>query len=58
MRVRIQAFTTGSTETVVFDNLQITGAAAPMPEPTSALLFGIGSLVVGAAVRRKGQTPR
>ncbi len=58
VQVRIQAWTTGSTETVAFDNLLITGTAAPMPEPTSALLFGIGSLVVGAAVRRKRQTPR
>ena len=26
---------------------------APIPEPTSMLLFGIGSLLVGASVRKK-----
>ena len=28
-------------------------SAAPIPEPTSALLFGIGSLVVGRTLRKK-----
>ena len=30
-------------------------ALSPMPEPTSAVLFGVGSLLVGAAVRRRGR---
>lgn len=29
------------------------GVLAPVPEPTSALLFVVGSLVVGGALRKK-----
>ncbi len=50
VQVRIHAYTTGGTETVAFDNLQIT---APMPEPSSIVLFGVGSLVVGNRLRRR-----
>ncbi len=53
VRVRIEAYTTGGTETVAFDNLLITGAGAPMPEPSSAVLFLVGALVVGNALRRR-----
>ena len=31
------------------------GASAPMPEPGSAVLFAVGSLVVGAATRRRSR---
>ena len=45
---------TSSTEKIGIDSIQIV-ATAPMPEPATSLLFGVGSLVVGTAVRRKAR---
>ncbi len=38
---------------VVLSNYALDSSSAPMPEPTSMLLFGVGSLVVGAALRKR-----
>lgn len=46
--------TTGSAGTVVFDNVQINGELAPIPEPSSyAALMGVAGLVLAASRRRK-----
>jgi hypothetical protein len=38
--------------TSAFEDGEIRGQLRPVPEPSSAALFGIGALVVGAAARR------
>ena len=38
-----------------FPNITSVMAAHPNPEPASALLFGVGSLIVGNAVRRRAR---
>ena len=44
----------GSTSAGSFEEwAHVTGASKPIPEPTSVALFGVGSLLVGGALRRK-----
>jgi hypothetical protein len=40
--------------TEVIDNVRVT----PIPEPTAALVFGVGTLTVGMACRRRNQSDR
>jgi hypothetical protein len=42
--------------TVAFQDGEIRGQLRPVPEPSSAALFGIGALIVGAAARRNRVT--
>jgi hypothetical protein len=44
---------TGLSLTEVVDNIEVTRAAAVIPEPTAGLVFGIGALLVGAVCGRR-----
>ena len=50
---QIAAQGTGSSEKIGISYVRVVGTPAPMPEPTSALLFAVGALVVGGAWRKK-----
>ena len=53
MSIEIAVRGTSSTEKLGIDSIQVVGTAAPTPEPASALLFGVGALIVGSAIRRR-----
>lgn len=55
----VTAFLSGSNREVDFQNIGFTAdVSAPIPEPASVALFGLGGLVVAARVRRRRATGR